>query len=121
MWKAWEKRENCTRFLWESPRERDHSEDRGVNGRKGSEWILERLAGGAESIQLVLIENELLCPILVNLNPQLTTLLLYDAAYLIVFFHLHMFLPSGVFLCDLQPLNTKIRITPILCLETMKT
>jgi hypothetical protein len=23
---------NCTRFSWESPKERDHSEDRGVDG-----------------------------------------------------------------------------------------
>jgi hypothetical protein len=25
---------------WESPKERDHSEDKGVVGRMGSEWIL---------------------------------------------------------------------------------
>jgi hypothetical protein len=24
--------EKCTRFWWESPKERDHSEDRGING-----------------------------------------------------------------------------------------
>jgi hypothetical protein len=36
----------CTRFWMESPKERDHSEDQGVGGRMGSEWILERLAGG---------------------------------------------------------------------------
>jgi hypothetical protein len=35
MWHAWEKREKCTRFLWESPKERDHSEDRDVDGRMG--------------------------------------------------------------------------------------
>jgi hypothetical protein len=28
------------------PEEIDHSEDRGVDGRMGSEWILGRLAGG---------------------------------------------------------------------------
>jgi hypothetical protein len=33
-------------FRWESPKERDHSEDQGVDGRMGSEWFLERLAGG---------------------------------------------------------------------------
>jgi hypothetical protein len=33
------------RVLWESPEERNHSEDRGVNGRTGSKWILERLTG----------------------------------------------------------------------------
>jgi hypothetical protein len=36
--------ENCTRFWWESPKERDHWEDQGVGGKKGSELILGRLA-----------------------------------------------------------------------------
>jgi hypothetical protein len=44
MWHARERKENCTRFRWESPKERDHSEDDGVGGRIGSEWILGRLA-----------------------------------------------------------------------------
>jgi hypothetical protein len=39
MWHAWERKEKCTRFWWESPKERDHSEDEGVDGRMGSEWI----------------------------------------------------------------------------------
>jgi hypothetical protein len=39
-------RGNCTRFWWENPKERDHSEDQGVGGRKGSEWNLGRLAWG---------------------------------------------------------------------------
>jgi hypothetical protein len=46
MWLAWDKREKHTSFWWESPKKRDHSEDRGVDGRMGSEWILGRLAGG---------------------------------------------------------------------------
>jgi hypothetical protein len=46
MWHAWERGETFTRFWQESPKERDHSEDRGVDGRMGLEWILERLAGG---------------------------------------------------------------------------
>jgi hypothetical protein len=29
---------------WESPKERDHSEDQGVGGRMGREWFLGRLA-----------------------------------------------------------------------------
>jgi hypothetical protein len=29
---AWERREKCTRFWWESPREGDHLEDQGVGG-----------------------------------------------------------------------------------------
>jgi hypothetical protein len=44
MWHAWERREKCTRSWWESPKERDHSEDRVVDRRLGSEWILGRLA-----------------------------------------------------------------------------
>jgi hypothetical protein len=33
-------------FSTESPKERDHSKDRGVERRTGSEWILRRLSGG---------------------------------------------------------------------------
>jgi hypothetical protein len=40
MWHAWERSEKCTRFWWESPKERDHWEDQGVGGKMGSEWIL---------------------------------------------------------------------------------
>jgi hypothetical protein len=29
-----------TRLWWECQKERNHSEDKGVNGRMGSEWIL---------------------------------------------------------------------------------
>jgi alpha-glucosidase (family GH31 glycosyl hydrolase) len=32
MWHVWETREKCTRFWWESPKERDHLEDQGVDG-----------------------------------------------------------------------------------------
>jgi hypothetical protein len=46
MWHAWERRENCTRFWWESPREGDHLEDQCVGGKMESEWILGRLAWG---------------------------------------------------------------------------
>jgi hypothetical protein len=42
----------CIRFWWESPKERDYSEDRGVDGRMGLEWILGRLASGVDWIQL---------------------------------------------------------------------
>jgi hypothetical protein len=35
---------------WETPKERDHSEVRGVDGRMRSEWILGPLAGGVELI-----------------------------------------------------------------------
>jgi hypothetical protein len=46
MWHAWEGREKFTGFWWEIPKERDHAEDRGVDGRMGSEWILEIDSGG---------------------------------------------------------------------------
>jgi hypothetical protein len=46
MWHAWERREKCTRFWWESPKERDHFEDQGVGEKMGSDWILWRLAWG---------------------------------------------------------------------------
>jgi hypothetical protein len=45
-WHTCERREKCTRFWWESLKERDHLEDQGVDGRMGSEWILGKLAGG---------------------------------------------------------------------------
>jgi hypothetical protein len=46
MWHAWERRGNCTWFWWDSPKERDHSKDQGIDGWMGSEWILGRLALG---------------------------------------------------------------------------
>jgi hypothetical protein len=46
MWHAWERREKCTRFWWESPKERDHPEDQGVGGKMGSERILGGFACG---------------------------------------------------------------------------
>jgi hypothetical protein len=39
-------RGECTRFWWESPKERDHSEKQDVDGRMGSEWILRGLPEG---------------------------------------------------------------------------
>jgi hypothetical protein len=53
MWHAWAGIEKYRRFWLESPKERDHSEDRGVDGRLGSECILGRLAGGVDWIRLV--------------------------------------------------------------------
>jgi hypothetical protein len=44
----WIRREKYTRFWWESPKKRDHSEDLGMDGMMGSESILGRLAGGCE-------------------------------------------------------------------------
>jgi hypothetical protein len=45
MWHAWERSENNARFWWESPKEKDLLEDRGLDGRMGSEWILGMLSG----------------------------------------------------------------------------
>jgi hypothetical protein len=47
-----ERRGKCIGFWWESQKERDHLEVKGVDGRMGSEWILGGLAGGVEWIQL---------------------------------------------------------------------
>jgi hypothetical protein len=33
MWHAWERGETCTVFWWESPKEKDHLKDQGVDGR----------------------------------------------------------------------------------------
>jgi hypothetical protein len=38
--------EESTSFWWESPKERDHLEDQGVDGKMESEWISGRLAWG---------------------------------------------------------------------------
>jgi hypothetical protein len=46
MWQAWERGGKCTGFWWEGPKERGHSEDRSIDGRMGSEWLLGGLAGG---------------------------------------------------------------------------
>jgi hypothetical protein len=40
----------CTGFWWESPKERDYSEDKGVDGRMGSEWMLGILVEGVDWI-----------------------------------------------------------------------
>jgi hypothetical protein len=47
--------ETCTGFWWERPKKKHHLKDQGVDGRVGSKWTLERLAGGGgvEWIHLV--------------------------------------------------------------------
>jgi hypothetical protein len=52
MWQAWERRGKVTRFWWESLKEKHHSEDQGIEKKMRSEWILGRLTGGVEWIQL---------------------------------------------------------------------
>jgi hypothetical protein len=46
MWHTWERKEVCTGFWWESPKEGDRWEDQGVVGKMVTEWILGRLASG---------------------------------------------------------------------------
>jgi hypothetical protein len=36
----------CTRFWWETPKERDHLKDRGIDGMIGLEWILREVEWG---------------------------------------------------------------------------
>jgi hypothetical protein len=35
MWHAWERGEKCREFWWEIPKEKDPSEDRGIDGEYG--------------------------------------------------------------------------------------
>jgi hypothetical protein len=44
MWHAWERRGKCEGFWWESQKERDHLDDKGMDGRMLSEWVLGSLA-----------------------------------------------------------------------------
>jgi hypothetical protein len=61
MWHAWKRGEKSTGFWWECLKERDHFEDRGVDGRMGLEWILGRQArGGVEWIHLAQDWDQLL-------------------------------------------------------------
>jgi hypothetical protein len=46
MWHAWERKEKRTRFWWERRKERDHSEDQGIDRRMRSQWLLGRLVVG---------------------------------------------------------------------------
>jgi hypothetical protein len=46
MWHAWRGGEIYTGFQWESPNEKDHLKDKGIDGRVGSKWTLGRLVGG---------------------------------------------------------------------------
>jgi hypothetical protein len=46
MWHAWERGKMCREFWQESPKEKDHLEDHGIDGKMGSKWTSGRLAGG---------------------------------------------------------------------------
>jgi hypothetical protein len=49
MWHARERGETCKVFCWESPKERVHLKDQGVDGRMESNWTLGRLVGSVLS------------------------------------------------------------------------
>jgi hypothetical protein len=47
MWHAWEREETCKGFWWESPKEKDHLEDQGVDGSEyWIKWTVGRLVRG---------------------------------------------------------------------------
>jgi hypothetical protein len=52
MWHRWERGGKCTRFWWESPKERNYLKDQGVDGPMGLKWTLGGLVGGVEWIHL---------------------------------------------------------------------
>jgi hypothetical protein len=47
MWHTWQRKENCTGFWRDSPKESDHLKDRSVDRKTGLEWNLGRLVKGA--------------------------------------------------------------------------
>jgi hypothetical protein len=53
MWHAWESREKCTMFWWESQNERDHLEDQGIDERMGSECILREIGWGGGGVDWI--------------------------------------------------------------------
>jgi hypothetical protein len=54
MWCVWERREKCTRFWWESPKEKDHLEDQGIGEKMESVRmdLWEIVLGGVDWIRL---------------------------------------------------------------------
>jgi hypothetical protein len=45
MWHAWEGRETCAGFWWESPKGKDHLNNQGIDGMMRSKSTLGRLVG----------------------------------------------------------------------------
>jgi hypothetical protein len=74
MWHAWERREKCTRFRWQSLEEIDHLDDRDVDERMASEWILGRAVGGLEWIQLAQDRNRWRSPVNTVMNLRVLAL-----------------------------------------------
>jgi hypothetical protein len=68
MWHAWERRQKCTRFWWESAKERDHLEDQGVGGKMGSEFVREIGLGGVDWIRLAQDRDRWLAVVSVVMN-----------------------------------------------------
>jgi hypothetical protein len=55
MWQAWERGETCRGFWWKSPKENEHLEDEGLDGRMGSKWSLGRLVG--EDVEWIYLDQ----------------------------------------------------------------
>jgi len=49
MWRVWGRGEAYTGFWWGNPRERDHLEDLGIDGKIILRWIFRKLDVGART------------------------------------------------------------------------
>jgi hypothetical protein len=56
MWHTWERKEKCTRFWWESQKERDHSEDKGVGWEDGIRMNLKEI--GWEGVDWIILAQD---------------------------------------------------------------
>jgi hypothetical protein len=71
MWHAWEGGEMCTAFWCESPKEKGHLKDQGVDGRMGSKWTVGRLVGrDVEWIHLAQDRDRWWAVVNMVMNPQ---------------------------------------------------
>jgi hypothetical protein len=70
-------------YWWEIPKEKDHSEDRGVDGRMGSKWTLVRLVGeGVEWIHLAQDRDRWRAVVNAVMNPRVLAPWSYNNAVL---------------------------------------
>jgi hypothetical protein len=73
MWHAWEREENCARFWWETLREGDHLDDRGVDEIMRLGCNLGRLVGGVEWIHLAQDRDRWRAVVNAVMNPRVLT------------------------------------------------